>query len=80
MAVSITQVSQMYAFQVVGHDLMFDILDVLSASFRPKDVELILLVLRSVGFLLRKDDPARLKAFILQVPILQISVSSEFFH
>lgn len=60
-------ISQMYAFQIVGHELVFDILDGLSNSFRAKDVELIVLVLRTVGFLLRKDSPTRLKTFILQV-------------
>lgn len=60
-------IAQMYAFHVVGHELMFDLLDGLSASFRAKDVELILLVLRTVGFLLRKDSPARLKTLILAV-------------
>lgn len=37
----------------------------LSDSFKPKDVELILTVLRSIGFRLRKDDPAALKGLIL---------------
>ena len=60
-------VGQMYAFQIVGHELMFDILDGLSDSFKAKDVELILLILRSVGFLLRKDNPTRLKTLILKV-------------
>ncbi len=50
-------VGQMYAFQIVGHELMFDILDKLSNNFQAKDVELILLILKSVGFLLRKDNP-----------------------
>ena len=60
-------VSQMYAFNIVGHELLFDILDNLSNSFKAKDVELILLVLKSVGFVLRKDNPSRLKTFIVQV-------------
>jgi hypothetical protein len=60
-------VSQMYAFQMVCHDLIFDLLDNLCGSFRIKDVELILLVLKAVGFLLRKDDPTKLKTFIHKV-------------
>jgi nucleolar MIF4G domain-containing protein 1 len=52
---------------VVGHELLFDILDGLSNNFKAKDVELIVLVLRTVGFLLRKDSPDRLRTFILQV-------------
>lgn len=57
----------MYAFQMVCHDLIFDILDSLCDSFRVKDVELILLILKAVGFLLRKDDPNKLKTLIHKV-------------
>lgn len=35
--------------------------------FEEKKVELILIVLRSVGFSLRKDDPLALKELILQL-------------
>jgi nucleolar MIF4G domain-containing protein 1 len=47
--------------------LLFGILDKFAASFEEKDVELILLVLKTVGPTLRKDDPAALKDFIIQV-------------
>lgn len=48
---------------------MFDILKRLTeeAKFGEKEVELLLLVLRSVGFSLRKDDPVCLKNIILKV-------------
>lgn len=48
---------------------MFDILNRLTETneFGEKQVELLLLVLRGVGFSLRKDDPVALKNLILQV-------------
>lgn len=46
---------------------MFNILDHLSERFTEKEVELILLVLRSVGFTLRKDNPLALKDLVLRL-------------
>jgi hypothetical protein len=46
---------------------MFDILQKLGAGFEEKDVELILLILKSVGPSLRKDDPIALKNVIIQL-------------
>ena len=46
---------------------MYDILDKLSERFKEKEVELILLILRSVGFSLRKDNPLALKEFIVRL-------------
>lgn len=46
---------------------MFNILDHLSERFTEKEVELILLVLRSVGFSLRKDNPLALKDLVLRL-------------
>ena len=57
----------MYAFHVYGHDLMFDIFTKLVESYKVKDVELIILLLRCIGFNLRKDDPAKLKNLILDI-------------
>lgn len=34
------------------------------AKFTEKEIELILLILKTVGFSLRKDDPSALKEFI----------------
>jgi len=53
--------------QVFNAILMYDILEKLAESFGEKEVELILLVLRSVGFSLRKDDPLALKELILRL-------------
>lgn len=53
--------------QVFSAVLMYDILEKLAARFGEKEVELILLILRTVGFSLRKDDPLALKELILKL-------------
>ncbi|KAF1373103.1 hypothetical protein PFLUV_G00256840 [Perca fluviatilis] len=57
-------VSHLYNFQVVHSVLIFDILKLLVGAFTEKDIELVLLVLRNVGFALRKDDALALKELI----------------
>ena len=58
---------QLYAFRVTSDQLIFDILINLADTFNIKAAELIVLILRSVGFLLRKDDPGKLKTLILKI-------------
>ena len=60
-------VSHLYNFGLVAAPLLTDILQKLSQRFSEKDIELILIVLRSVGFSLRKDDPVGLKDIILSL-------------
>ncbi len=57
-------VGHLYNFQVVHSVLIFDILKRLVGAFTEKDVELVLFVLRNVGFALRKDDALALKELI----------------
>ncbi|KAM4533657.1 nucleolar MIF4G domain-containing protein 1 isoform 2-T2 [Odontesthes bonariensis] len=57
-------VAHLYNFQVVHSVLIFDILKLLMGTFTEKDIELILFVLRNVGFALRKDDALALKELI----------------
>lgn len=57
-------VAHLYNFQVVHSLLIFDILKLLIAAFTEKDIELVLFVLRNVGFSLRKDDALALKDLI----------------
>lgn len=57
-------VGHLYNFQVVHSVLIFDILKHLVGAFTEKDVELVLFVLRNVGFSLRKDDALALKELI----------------
>ncbi|XP_041670481.1 nucleolar MIF4G domain-containing protein 1 isoform X2 [Cheilinus undulatus] len=57
-------IGHLYNFQVVHSVLIFDILKLLVGTFTEKDVELVLFVLRNVGFGLRKDDALALKELI----------------
>jgi nucleolar MIF4G domain-containing protein 1 len=56
-----------FTSQVFSAVLMYDILEKLSERIEEKEVELILLILRSVGFSLRKDNPLALKELILRL-------------
>ncbi|KYN32983.1 Nucleolar MIF4G domain-containing protein 1 [Trachymyrmex septentrionalis] len=60
-------ISHLYNFKVYGHRLLYEILEKLAAKFTEKEIELILLILRTVGFQLRKDDPIALKELILNL-------------
>lgn len=60
-------ISHLYNFKVYGHRLLYQILEKLIAKFTEKEIELILLILRTVGFQLRKDDPIALKELILSL-------------
>ncbi|XP_064648395.1 nucleolar MIF4G domain-containing protein 1-like isoform X2 [Lineus longissimus] len=60
-------IGHLYNFKVVHCLLVFDILRKLTESFQEKDIELIMGLLKNVGFGLRKDDPAALKEVIVQV-------------
>lgn len=57
-------IGHLYNFQVVHSLLIFDILKLLVKGFAEKDVELVLFMLRNVGFALRKDDALALKELI----------------
>lgn len=55
--------------QVFGHKLLYQILHRLIAKFTEKEIELILILLKTVGISLRKDDPNMLKEFIQDLQI-----------
>lgn len=57
-------VGHLYNFQVVHSLIITDILKLMIGAFTEKDVELVLFLLRNVGFTLRKDDPLALKELI----------------
>ncbi|XP_058929679.1 nucleolar MIF4G domain-containing protein 1 isoform X3 [Kogia breviceps] len=57
-------IAHLYNFHVVQSLLIFDVLRKLIGTFTEKDIELILLMLRNVGFSLRKDDALSLKELI----------------
>lgn len=50
-----------------GHQLLYQILEKLVEKFTEKEIELILLILKTVGFQLRKDDPTAMKNLILSL-------------
>lgn len=59
--------SHLYNFKVFAASLMYEVLDKISVELNEKRIELLLVVLRSVGFSLRKDDPLALKSLILKL-------------
>ncbi|KAM9022701.1 nucleolar MIF4G domain-containing protein 1 [Ara ararauna] len=59
-------IAHLYNFHVVHCLLIFDILKKLVSAFTEKEVELILFLLKNVGFSLRKDDALALKELITE--------------
>uniref|UniRef100_K1QBK5 Nucleolar MIF4G domain-containing protein 1 n=1 Tax=Magallana gigas TaxID=29159 RepID=K1QBK5_MAGGI len=57
----------LYTFKVIDSTLIFGIIDDLVKSFQEKDIQIILLLLKNVGFYLRKDNPNGLKDTILEI-------------
>lgn len=55
------------SLQIFHHRLIYELLNKLIDKFCEKSVECVLLTLRSVGFSLRKDDPAALKELIITI-------------
>ncbi|XP_043921516.1 nucleolar MIF4G domain-containing protein 1 [Protopterus annectens] len=60
----IALLAHLYNFHVVHSVLIFEILKILLDSFTEKDIEIILFLLKNVGFSLRKDDALALKELI----------------
>ncbi|XP_014289828.1 nucleolar MIF4G domain-containing protein 1 homolog [Halyomorpha halys] len=58
-------ISYLFNFKLFESCLMYDILNKISNNFTEKNVDLVLVILKSVGFLLRKDDPNAMKQFLL---------------
>lgn len=71
-------VAHLYNFQVVHSALIFDILKLLVGTFTERDIELILFVLRNVGFALRKDDALALKELISEAQRKASDLGSKF--
>uniref|UniRef100_A0A3Q4MWY1 Nucleolar MIF4G domain-containing protein 1 n=1 Tax=Neolamprologus brichardi TaxID=32507 RepID=A0A3Q4MWY1_NEOBR len=71
-------IAHLYNFQVVHSVLIFDILKLLVGTFTEKDIELVLFVLRNVGFALRKDDPLALKELISEAQRKASDMGSKF--
>nr|XP_030120133.3 nucleolar MIF4G domain-containing protein 1 [Taeniopygia guttata] len=62
----LTLIAHLYNFHVVHCLLIFDILKKLVSAFTEKEIELILFLLKNVGFSLRKDDALALKELITE--------------
>ncbi|XP_036288610.1 nucleolar MIF4G domain-containing protein 1 isoform X2 [Pipistrellus kuhlii] len=73
-----TIIAHLYNFHVVQSLLIFDILKKLIGTFTEKDIELILLMLRNVGFSLRKDDALSLKELITETQAKASEAGSKF--
>lgn len=69
--------SHLYHFHVVHARLLFDLLHRLLDRFSEQDVELILLLLRTVGFSLRRDDTVALKELIAKTQCKAASASEQ---
>ncbi|KAG8197448.1 hypothetical protein JTE90_014930 [Oedothorax gibbosus] len=63
----ITFLSHLYNYKVTHSTLIFDVFQILVDSFQSKDIELIQLFLKNIGFVLRKDDPLKLKKLIFDI-------------
>nr|XP_003941889.2 LOW QUALITY PROTEIN: nucleolar MIF4G domain-containing protein 1 [Saimiri boliviensis boliviensis] len=73
-----TIIAHLYNFHVVQSRLVFDILKKLTGTFTEKDIELILLMLKTVGFSLRKDDALSLKELIAEAQTRASSAGGKF--
>ncbi|XP_051008184.1 LOW QUALITY PROTEIN: nucleolar MIF4G domain-containing protein 1 [Acomys russatus] len=73
-----TMIAHLYNFHVVQSLLIFDILKKLVGTFTEKDIELILLMLKNVGFSLRKDDALSLKELITEAQAKASGAGSKF--
>ncbi|KYO46932.1 nucleolar MIF4G domain-containing protein 1 [Alligator mississippiensis] len=71
-------IAHLYNFHVVHSLLIFDILKKLVSTFTEKDIELILLLLKNVGFSLRKDDASALKELISEAQNKAGAVGKKF--
>ncbi|KAL0618583.1 Nucleolar MIF4G domain-containing protein 1 [Plecturocebus cupreus] len=73
-----TIIAHLYNFHVVQSLLIFDVLKKLIGTFTEKDIELILLMLKTVGFSLRKDDALSLKELITEAQTKASSAGGKF--
>ncbi|XP_029978980.1 nucleolar MIF4G domain-containing protein 1 isoform X2 [Sphaeramia orbicularis] len=71
-------IAHLYNFQVVHSLLIFEILKLFVGAFTEKDIELVLFVLRNVGFALRKDDALALKELISEAQRKANDMGSKF--
>lgn len=74
----LTIIGHLYNFHVIDARLLFDILKLLVSTFTERNIELILMLLKNVGFSLRKDDALALKELISEAQNKANTVDKEF--
>ncbi|XP_025414440.1 nucleolar MIF4G domain-containing protein 1 [Sipha flava] len=57
----------LYTFKVFHNGFIFEILDKLLIQFQEKHIDIILSILRTIGFNLRKDNPSLIKKLLLDI-------------
>ncbi|XP_022099083.1 nucleolar MIF4G domain-containing protein 1-like isoform X2 [Acanthaster planci] len=70
--------THLYNFRVIHCTLMYDIIRKLADNFTERDIEMLLLILKNTGLMLRKDDPEALKEIILQIQTKAKTCPEEF--
>jgi nucleolar MIF4G domain-containing protein 1 len=71
-------ICHLFTFKIFQHNLIYELLEKLAESLTEKRVECMLLVLRSIGFLLRKEDPLKLKEYIIDLQKKANNLREEF--
>ena len=62
-------ICSLYQLKIIQKQLVLDIIQLLINSFAERHIELLVVVLKSTGFQLRKDDPISLKSIVEQVTL-----------
>ncbi|RWS07353.1 nucleolar MIF4G domain-containing protein 1-like protein [Dinothrombium tinctorium] len=60
-------ICSLYACNVISCQLLFDLIEKLCDSFNDKSIELLILILKMVGFALRKHSPSQMKQTIVLI-------------
>lgn len=81
----VSLLSQLYNFQLIASDLIFDLIRTFLSTLTETHTELLLRIVRSSGSQLRTDDPSSLKDIVLllsrtvsQIPSTSLSVRTRF--
>ncbi|XP_033762079.1 nucleolar MIF4G domain-containing protein 1-like isoform X2 [Pecten maximus] len=72
--------SYLYNFKIIHNILILDLIKKFVAAFQEKDIELLLLLLKNIGFCLRKDDPVMLKQVIQDIQTKAKDVDTSHFE
>lgn len=59
-------ICHLFTFKLFKHTLIYELLEKLITKISEKRIECVLMVLKSIGFILRKEDPTMLKDFIIK--------------